>query len=74
MVLAPCTSKLARKFQKLHEKTQIYASIYETSTKMPFTNKKGTSWGDATPQCDQRTPLICNFLKVHALITNFGQP
>ena len=59
MVLAPCTSKLAQKFQKLHEKTQIYASIYETSTKMPFTNKKGTLlWGDATPQCGHITPFV----------------
>ena len=53
-----CTSKLVRKFQKLHEKTQIQASICEASTKMPFTNKKGTSRGDATPQCDHRTPFV----------------
>ena len=71
MVLAPCTSKLARKFQKLNEKNSNLGfhlwSIYQNAF---YKQERDIVRRCYTTMWPQNT--ICNFQKVHALITNFN--
>ena len=61
MVLAPCTSKLAWKFQKLHEKTQIYALIWTTSVWYNAKNCTKSLFTWSTPHFTGRSRVLLFF-------------